>query len=118
MVLPTYGMMGGMDKTTVYLTALQKAALAQAARAGGRSEATLIREGVDTVTARHAAGELPGAVASSPAGGPSGRPSLERPRWIDRATFVEIILRTQADPALAGDLHELAPGTTGDEPLT
>jgi hypothetical protein len=42
-----------MEKTTVYLTSRQKAALARAARAEGRSEAELIREGIDTVTARH-----------------------------------------------------------------
>jgi hypothetical protein len=42
-----------MEKTTVYLSAEQKQALARAARAEGRSEAELIREGVDTVTARH-----------------------------------------------------------------
>ena len=39
--------MGGMEKTTVYLTRQQKAALASAAEAEGRSEARLIREGVD-----------------------------------------------------------------------
>ncbi len=42
-----------MEKTTVYLTTGQKRALARAARATGRSEAELIREGIDTVTARH-----------------------------------------------------------------
>lgn len=46
-------MMGGMEKTTVYLTPTQKRALALAAKASGRSEAELIREGVDTVTSRH-----------------------------------------------------------------
>lgn len=45
--------MGGMDKTTVYLTPAQKKALAQAARVSGRSEADLIREGIDRVTERH-----------------------------------------------------------------
>lgn len=45
--------MYGMEKTTVYLTDQQKRALERAARAEGRSEADLIREGVDTVTARH-----------------------------------------------------------------
>ena len=52
-----YGIMGGMEKTTVYLTSEQKAALAQAAAAEGRSEARLIRAGIDVVTARHRAGE-------------------------------------------------------------
>jgi hypothetical protein len=45
--------MYGMEKTTVYLTDEQKRALERAAKAEGRSEADLIREGVDTVTARH-----------------------------------------------------------------
>lgn len=42
-----------MEKTTVYLTSTQKRALEKAARVAGRSEADLIREGVDAVTARH-----------------------------------------------------------------
>ncbi len=45
--------MGGMQKTTVYLTAAQKRALSRAARASGRSEAELIREGIDAMTAGH-----------------------------------------------------------------
>jgi len=45
-------MMYGMERTTVYLTEAQKRALERAARLSGRSEAELIREGVDTVTAR------------------------------------------------------------------
>ena len=45
--------MGGMEKTTVYLSSTQKRALTRAARTEGRSEADLIREGVDTVTLRH-----------------------------------------------------------------
>ena len=45
--------MGGMEKTTVYLTSGQKRALARAARVEGRSEADLIREGIDSVTSRH-----------------------------------------------------------------
>jgi hypothetical protein len=52
-----YGMMGGMEKTTVYLTERQKRALARTAKATGRSEADLIREGVDTITARHRVSE-------------------------------------------------------------
>jgi hypothetical protein len=121
MVPPTYGIMGGMEKTTVYLTSEQKAALAQAARAVGRSEATLIREGVDEVIGHHAAAEPPGAVAASPYGRldgvPQGSRPFARPRWIERASFVQLLLRTQADSALARDLNELAPGTTDDEPL-
>ncbi len=42
-----------MEKTTVYLTEGQKRALERAAAYSGRSEAELIREGVDAVTALH-----------------------------------------------------------------
>ena len=52
-----YGTVGGMEKTTVYLTTDQKRALVRAARAEGRSEADLIREGVETVTSRHRVAE-------------------------------------------------------------
>jgi hypothetical protein len=45
--------MGGMEKTTVYLTTAQKRALTRAAAIEGRSEAELIREGIDTVTSKH-----------------------------------------------------------------
>jgi hypothetical protein len=44
--------MGGMEKTTVYLTIGQKRALARVAKATGRSEAELIRDGIETVTSR------------------------------------------------------------------
>jgi hypothetical protein len=47
-----------MEKTTVYLTDAQKVALERTAKAAGRSEAELIREGVELVTARHQASEL------------------------------------------------------------
>ena len=46
-----------MEKTTVYLTSGQKRALARAAKASGRSEAELIREGIEAVTSRNRAGE-------------------------------------------------------------
>ncbi|MEO8571246.1 MAG: CopG family transcriptional regulator [Chloroflexota bacterium] len=46
-----------MEKTTVYLTTDQKRALARAARVEGRSEADLIREGIETVTAKHRVAE-------------------------------------------------------------
>jgi hypothetical protein len=46
-----------MEKTTVYLTERQKRALARTAKATGRSEADLIREGIETVTARHRSAE-------------------------------------------------------------
>jgi hypothetical protein len=54
----TYGTVYGMEKTTVYLTATQKRALERAARTAGRSEADLIREGVELITARHGSAEL------------------------------------------------------------
>ena len=50
-------MLGGMEKTTVYLTEAQKRALARAARATGRSEADLIREGIEAVTSRYRVAE-------------------------------------------------------------
>ena len=46
-----------MEKTTVYLTTEQKRALARAARAEGRSEADLIREGIEKVTELHRVAE-------------------------------------------------------------
>jgi hypothetical protein len=49
--------MGGMEKTTVYLTTNQKRALARASQATGRSEAELIRSGIDEVTSRHQVAE-------------------------------------------------------------
>jgi hypothetical protein len=49
----TYGTVGGMEKTTVYLTIAQKRALERVAKATGRSEAELIRDGIETVTSRH-----------------------------------------------------------------
>jgi ribbon-helix-helix protein len=42
-----------MERTTVYLTTEQRAALSRAARATGASEAELIRRGIDHVTAAH-----------------------------------------------------------------
>jgi hypothetical protein len=48
-----YGTLYGMERTTVYLTTAQRRALAKTARATGKSEAELIREGVDTVTSGH-----------------------------------------------------------------
>jgi Arc/MetJ-type ribon-helix-helix transcriptional regulator len=46
-------MMGGMEKTTVYLPDELKRALRRAARASGRSEAELIREGIGLITGTH-----------------------------------------------------------------
>jgi hypothetical protein len=49
--------MGGMEKTTVYLPDDLKRALRRAARATGRSEAELIREGIGMVTGTHRVAE-------------------------------------------------------------
>ena len=46
-------MMGGMEKTTVYLSDELKRSLRRASRATGRSEAELIREGIGLVTGTH-----------------------------------------------------------------
>jgi hypothetical protein len=53
--------MGGMRKTTVYVPDRLKSQLAQAAVESGRSEADLIREGIEIVSARvgHAKPRLP-----------------------------------------------------------
>ncbi len=48
----TYGTMYGMRKTTVYMPEALKAQLAQAAIESGRSEADLIREGIELVSGR------------------------------------------------------------------
>ena len=48
-----YGIMYGMDKTTVYLPRPLKEALAAAARRRGVSEAELIREGIALAVAHH-----------------------------------------------------------------
>lgn len=112
-----YGTMGGMEKTTVYLTSAQKAALARAARAEGRSEAHLIRAGVDTVVAGHRAGEAR-AVLVAGAEVPAEEPTPPaRPRWVERDVFVRILAAAQADAGLRDELRALAPDTTDDEPL-
>ena len=109
--------MGGMEKTTVYLTRQQKADLASAAAAEGRSEARLIRDGVDAVTARHLAGEAPVALAEDARGLPGDVRSLDRPQWIARDDVVRLVLRHPADAELRAELRDLAPGTTDDEPI-
>jgi hypothetical protein len=45
-----YGRMGAMEKTTIYLPDDLKRALRRTARASGRSEADLVREGIGLVT--------------------------------------------------------------------
>jgi hypothetical protein len=49
--------MGGMEKTTVYLTSEQKRSLARAAKLERRSEADLIREGIEAITNWHRTAE-------------------------------------------------------------
>ena len=46
-------MVGGMEKTTVYLPDELKRALKRVAQSTGRSEAELIREGIGLVTGTH-----------------------------------------------------------------
>lgn len=89
-----------MEKTTIYLTAEQKAALTSAAREQGRSEARLIREGIDRVLTRDSAAEEPRA----------------RPRWMTRETFAREIGPAQADVALTDELRTLAPDLTDELP--
>jgi hypothetical protein len=112
--------MGGMEKTTVYLTTDQKAALARAADAQGRSEARLIREGIDAVTSGHRTGEaaavLGGRGPSEDDGAVTG--GARRARWISREEFVREILCNQADPDLRSELAEMSPDTTDDEKPT
>lgn len=45
------------------------------------------------------------------------RPIESRPQWLPRDEFVRRVLANQADPALLGELRELAPDTTDDLPL-
>jgi Arc/MetJ-type ribon-helix-helix transcriptional regulator len=53
----TYGTMGGMRKTTVYLPDQLKGRLERVAADSGRSEADLIREGIELVSGRAGATE-------------------------------------------------------------
>jgi len=112
-----YGTLGGMEKTTVYLTSQQKAALARAAHADGRSEAGLIRDGIDAELARRAvveaaAGYGDEATARTEADNAAPR----QPRWIGRAEFLRRFAAWPADAALRGELRELAPETTDELP--
>jgi hypothetical protein len=112
--------MGGMEKTTVYLTTAQKEALARTAAAEGRSEALLIRAGVDVVTAGHRVSESAPRLAPSASAAGAGSMvagSATRPRWIARDEFIRAILGRQADPDLRRELRELAPDTTDELPL-
>lgn len=44
------------------------------------------------------------------------QPLPRRPRWLARDEFVRRVQPRQADAALAGELHRLAPDTTDDLP--
>jgi hypothetical protein len=105
-------MMGGMEKTTVYLTTEQKRALAQAALASGRSEARLIREGIEAVTTTTGIAEArtPLAESQPPIGGDV---ILRRPRWIPRDELIRLLGRG-ADAGLRAELRRLSPDTTDD----
>jgi hypothetical protein len=108
-----------MQKTTVYLTSEQKHALAQAALAEGRSEARLIREGMESVTARHRVAEPTIPLIDS------GRSDLtecldevaRRPRWMTRDEFMSRFVRHPADPDLRAELREMTPDTIDDVAL-
>jgi hypothetical protein len=106
-----------MEKTTVYLTTEQKAALAAAAREQGRSEARLIRDGIEEVLAGHATRVAEASAASEPMTDVGGRGELGvRPRWVSREAFVGQFVGAQADPALRVELRELAPDLTDGLP--
>jgi len=112
-------MMGGMEKTTVYLTTEQKRALARAAQAEDRSEARLIREGVDSVIARHRAAEPATPLAEDETSCPGDHVDdlVDRPRWMGRDEFVRRFVQAPADVALRSELRELAPGSTDEVEL-
>ena len=105
------GIVGGMDKTTVYLTSDQKRALAEVAESQGRSEARLIRDGIDEVIRRHGSGETAAPYGAAPL---SATTLAVRPTWIGRDEFVRRFAHVQADPMLAAELRGLAPDTTDD----
>jgi hypothetical protein len=107
-----------MEKSTVYLSTAQKEALARTAQAEGRSEAALIRTGIEIVTARHRVGEtaVPFAAAEGQAAAVA-QDSQRRPRWVSREVFVREVIGRQADPGLRTELRELAPETTDDVPM-
>jgi hypothetical protein len=110
-------MLGGMEKTTVYLTREQKAALARAAHADGRSEARLIRDGIDAVLARRGTGEAAAPYGDQvDAGAESADEAPRRPRWVGHDEFLRLVVSRQADAALRRELRELAPDMTDGSP--
>lgn len=100
----------------MYLTSAQKAALARAAGAEGRSEARLIRAGIDVVTARHSLAETTAAIEPLVRGDESATAG-GRPRWLPRDEFIRAVLRHPADPGLRDELRDLAPDTTDEAPI-
>jgi len=112
---PIYGIMGGVEKTTVYLTTEQKRALERAARAAGRSEARLIREGIEAVTAATGIAETrtPLPEGRAPSVGDGGDTIVRRPRWMPRSELVRF-LGQGADTGLRAELRRLSPDTTDD----
>ena len=99
-----------MEKTTVYLTSEQKSALAEAAREQGRSEARLIRDGIEGVLSGRRIAEAAASLSAEPQVGSAvldDRPA--RPRWVNREAFVRTLVPVQADSALKAELRELAP---------
>jgi hypothetical protein len=112
-----YGIMGGMEKTTIYLTTEQKAALAAAAREEGRSEARLIREGIDGVLSGRRIGETATPLSGEPGATDVARDDRPtRPRWMSRKAFARQVVPVQADAALGAELRELAPDLTDELP--
>jgi len=110
------GIMGGMEKTTVYLTAEQKGALARAAQEQGRSEAHLIREGIAAVTARQRIAEIAAPFADAGRNDALDRdPDVtHRPRWMASDEFVRRVVGHPADAGLRAELLALAPDTTDE----
>ena len=108
--------MGGMEKTTVYLTSAQKQALARAAQAEGRSEAHLIREAIETVTARSGLAEdaLRSGVGRGSPAAERVDAAANRPRWMARDEFVARFVVHPADAGLRAELRQLASGSTDD----
>lgn len=108
-----------MEKTTVYLTTEQKRALTRAAQAEDRSEARLIREGIDAVTARHRAAEPAIPRMEDVISRADDHPDdlLDRARWMARDEFVRRFVQAPADAALRSELRDLAPGATDEVEL-
>jgi hypothetical protein len=106
----------GMEKTTVYLTTQQKQALADAARVAGRSEARMIRDGIESVTARHLVAEPAIPLAEGQPTGRDKRPAddVRRLRWMPRDEFVSRFVARLADRGLLDELRRMEPDTTDD----